>query len=45
MEELRLDEDYMQNELNLERLNGYLSKIGSKTMEQKVKRLMKVYEL
>ena len=45
MEELRLDEDYMQNELNLERLNGYLSKIGSKTMEQKVKRLIKVYEL
>ena len=45
MEELRLDEDYMQNELNLERLNGYLSKIESKTMEQKVKRLMKVYEL
>ena len=45
MEELRLDEDYMQNELNLERLNGYLLKIESKTMEQKVKRLMKVYEL
>jgi predicted transcriptional regulator of viral defense system len=45
MEELRLDEDYMQNELNIERLNGYLSKIESKTMEQKVKRLMKVYEL
>ena len=45
MEELRLDEDYIQNELNLERLNDYLSKIESKTMEQKVKRLMKVYEL
>ena len=45
MEELRLDEDFMQNELNLERLNGYLSKMESKTLEQKVKRLMKVYEL
>lgn len=45
MEELRLDEDYMQNELNIERLNGYLSKMESKTLEQKVKRLMKVYEL
>ena len=45
MEELRLDEDYMQNELNIERLNGYLSKIESKTLEQKVRRLMKVYEL
>ena len=45
MEELRLDDDYMQNELNIERLNGYLSKIESKTLEQKVRRLMKVYEL
>ena len=45
MEELRLDEDYMQYELIRERLMNYLSKIGSKTMEQKVKRLMKVYEL
>ncbi len=45
MEELRLDEDFMQNELNIDRLNGYLSKIESKTLEQKVKRLMKVYEL
>jgi hypothetical protein len=45
MEELRLDEDFMQNELSIERLNGYLSKIESKTLEQKVRRLMKVYEL
>ena len=45
MEELRLDEDYMQNELNMERLMSYLSKMESKTLEQKVKRLMKVYEL
>ena len=45
MEELRLDEDFMQNELNMERLNSYLSKIKSKTLEQKVKRLIKVYEL
>ena len=45
MEELRLDEDYMQNDLNRERLMSYLSKMESKTLEQKVKRLMKVYEL
>ena len=45
MEELRLDEDYMQNELNVERLMSYLSKMGSKTLEQKVRRLMKVYGL
>jgi predicted transcriptional regulator of viral defense system len=45
MEELRLDEDYMQNELNTERMMSYLSKMGSKTLEQKVRRLMKVYGL
>ena len=45
MEELRLDEDFMQNELNIERLNAYLSKMESKTLEQKIRRLMKVYEL
>ena len=45
MEDLRLDEDYMQNELNIERLMSYLSRFGSKTLEQKVRRLMKVYEL
>ena len=45
MEELRLDEDFIQNELNVERLMSYLTKIESKTLEQKVKRLMKVYEL
>ena len=45
MEELRLDEDYMQNELNMERLMSYLSKMQSKTLEQKVRRLKKVYEL
>lgn len=45
MEELRLDEYFMQNELNMERMNDYLSKIGSHTLEQKIKRIIKVYEL
>lgn len=45
MEELRLDEDFIQNELNMERLNSYLLRIGSKTLEQKMRRIMKVYEL
>ena len=45
MEELRLDEDYMQNELNIERLMNYLLRMESKTLEQKVRLLMKVYEL
>lgn len=45
MEELRLDEDFMQNEFNKERLTDYLSKIGSKALEQRVGRLLMVYEL
>ena len=45
MEELRLDEDFMQNEFNLEHFYNYLSQIGSKTLEQRVSKLLKVYGL
>lgn len=45
MEELRLDEDFMQNEFNTERLSDYLSRIGSKALTQRVKRLLKIYDL
>ena len=45
MEELRLDEDFMQSEFNLERFSDYLARFGSKTLEQRVRRLLKVYGL
>ena len=45
MEELRLDEDFMQNEFNKERFSNYLTQIGSKALEQRVRRLLKVYGL
>ena len=45
MEELRLDEDFMQNEFNRERFSDYLSRIGSKALEQSTIRLFKVYGL
>jgi predicted transcriptional regulator of viral defense system len=45
MEELRLDEDFMQNEFNRERFSDYLTRIGSKALEQRVRRLLKVYGL
>ena len=45
MEELRLDEDFMQSEFNRERFCDYLTKIGTKTMEQRTYRLLKVYGL
>jgi hypothetical protein len=45
MVELRLDEDFMQSDFNLERLHDYLSRIGSKALTQRVKRLLKAYGL
>lgn len=45
MEELRLDEDFMQNEFNRERFSDYITRIGSKALEQRVRRLLKVYGL
>ena len=43
MEDLRLDEDFMQSEFNRERLHAYLSRIGSKALDQRVFLLRKVY--
>ena len=45
MEELRLDEDFMQNEFNRELFLEYLTRMGSKALEQRVQRLLNVYEL
>ena len=45
MEELRLDEAFMQSEFNTERFSDYLSRIGSKALEKRVRLLLKVYEL
>ena len=35
MEELRLDEEYMQNELDMDRLTDYLARFGSQTLKKK----------
>ena len=43
MEELRLDEDFMQSEFNKRKLDEYLSRIGSKALEKRVRKLTKVY--
>lgn len=45
MEELRLDEDFMQSEFNKNRLEDCLSKIGNKTLDKRVMTLLKVYDL
>lgn len=45
LEQLRLDEDYMQEELNRERLCEYLSRFRNKALEKRTALLMKVYGL
>ncbi len=43
MEELRLDEYFMQDELNTELLSDYLLRFGKKALAQRVNLLLKVY--
>lgn len=45
MEELRLDEDFMENEFNKDRLSEYLSKVKNKSLETRLACLLKVYGL
>ncbi|MDR1937864.1 MAG: hypothetical protein LBQ73_05120 [Tannerellaceae bacterium] len=45
MEELRLDEDYLHNDLNMERLMEYSSKFQSKALDRRIKLLLKTYDL
>ena len=43
MRELRLDEDFIQNELDKERLTEYTSRIGSPVLTKRVKLMLKTY--
>lgn len=43
--ELRLDDYYMANELDMNRLEEYLTQIGSKALDKRVRLLMKIHEL
>ena len=45
MRELRLDEDFMQNELDKERLLEYTSRIGSPILTKRVQLMLKTYGL
>ena len=45
MEELRLDEDYLANELDAGRLADYASRIGSRTLDKRLSCLKRVYEI
>ncbi|MBN2894017.1 MAG: hypothetical protein JXL97_19260 [Bacteroidales bacterium] len=43
--ELRFDEEFMQENLNVERLNEFTEKFQSKTLRNRVNLLLKVYDL
>ena len=43
MEELRFDDDFMENDLNLERLNEYSKRFENKELEKRVDLLLKTY--
>jgi len=45
LEELRLDEDYMQGDLNKDLLMDYCDKFQSKALSHRVKLLLKTYQL
>jgi predicted transcriptional regulator of viral defense system len=45
MEDLRFDEDFLLEELDLPLLESYMLKYKSKTLEQRVKLLKKTYEI
>lgn len=45
LEQLRLDEDFLAEELDINRLNEYLQKIGSKALDNRIKKLLKIYDL
>lgn len=43
--QLRLDEDYLLDDLNQERLNDYLQRWGSPKLKKRVKLLLKAYDI
>ena len=43
--ELRLDDDWMADEMNRERLNAYMEQIGSPALRRRVTTLLKAYGL
>ena len=45
MRELRLDDDWMREELNKERLMGYVERIGSPVITKRVKTLIETYDV
>ncbi len=45
LEQLRLDEAYMTEESDIERLKEYQQRIGSKALDRRIKKLLRIYSL
>lgn len=45
LEQLRLDEAYMTEELDIERLKEYQYRISSKALDSRIKKLLRLYNL
>lgn len=45
LEQLRLDDDFMTGELDLDRLSEYQQKMSNKALNARVKKLLKIYNL
>jgi hypothetical protein len=45
LEELRLDESYMEDDFNAERLTEFSDRIGSKALRNRIEMLRKVHNL
>ena len=44
MEQIRLDDWFMSDDLNRERLDGYLKQIDSPSLTQRMNTLLKIYQ-
>jgi predicted transcriptional regulator of viral defense system len=45
LEQLRLDEAYMEDELDVRKLSEYQARIGCKSLDRRIKKLLKIYDL
>ena len=45
MIDLRLDEDFMEDEFNMERFDGYVERVGDAALKERAATLKKAYGL
>jgi len=45
LRELRMDEDWMRDELDIDRMRDYAQRVGSPALTRRIKMLLKIYDL